>query len=85
MVTSGFVEEPVHLRAELRSVTTTSGAQCVTINFSVVMQWWPADSLDLVKQVGSNVYNIATYYILCVCRQNTSRISNSHPTWLECT
>ena len=43
------------MKVELRSVTTISGVLCVMTSGMVLMQMWPADSLDCHQQVCKHV------------------------------
>ena len=51
MVISDFVVDKTIQRAELRSVSTISGAQFVMIHGQPVMVMWSADSLDSPQMV----------------------------------
>jgi len=48
---SGLLEGQMFLRVEWKSVTTTSGAQCVMTHGKLLMLVWPVDSLDSLQQV----------------------------------
>ena len=58
MVMSDFVMDKALLRAELRSASTTSGAQFVMIFGQMMMAMWSADSLDSLQLVHTKLYII---------------------------
>ena len=56
MVISDLAVDETLLRAELRSVSTTSGAQFVMTFGQMMMAMWSADSLDYLQLVHTKLY-----------------------------
>ena len=59
MVISDLAVDETLLRAELRSVSTTSGAQFVMTFGQMMMAMWSADSLDSLPT--GTTYNVHTH------------------------
>ena len=53
---SDFVMDKALLRVELKSVSTTSGEQCVMTFGQMMMAMWSADSLDYLQLVHTKLY-----------------------------
>ena len=74
---SDFVMDKALLRVELKSVSTTSGAQFVMTFGQMMMAMWSADSLDSLQLVLhiTYIHTFATFmnlpltesYIICRC------------------
>ena len=53
------------LKVEWKSVTVTSGAQCVMTRGGLQMHRWPADNLDSLQQVCTDIEHCI--YLIFIC------------------
>ena len=63
---SDFVMDKALLRVELKSVSTTSGAQFVMTFGQMMMVVWSADSLDSLQLVHTKLYTMHIMHICCI-------------------
>ena len=73
---SGLLEEPMILKAVLKSATMELGAQCVTISGQTWMLWLLALNLDFQQQVRTEIVFLEILkqkctFIACVLPSNT--------------
>ena len=63
---SDFVMDKALLRVELKSVSTTDGAQFVMTCGQLMMVVWSADNLDSLQLVHTKLYTMHIMHICCI-------------------
>ena len=66
MVISDLMEDEALWKDELKSVSTTSGAQFVMTFGQLMMVVWSADNLDSLQLVHTKLYTMHIMHICCI-------------------